>query len=71
MSTRNKTQLEGTVRSARRIGVSTQYVRYLADRGTLPVAHRTIDGRRFFNVAVIERFAKARSMKKGQVAVNR
>ncbi len=57
------TQLEGTVRSARRIGVTPEYVRYLADHGRIPIAHKTIDGRRFFDVGVIERFARARAAK--------
>ena len=63
MTKRKQPQLEGTVRSARRIGVTPEYVRHLADRGRLPVVHKTIDGRRFFDVTVIERFARERAAK--------
>ncbi len=69
-------QLIGVSETARRLGISAVRIRQLADKGTLPVAHRTLDRTRFFDPAVIERVRKARAARQAkkttrtQVAVN-
>lgn len=54
----------GTSYAARVLGVSEVRVRQLVGAGKLRVKHKTLDGRRFFDPAEIERLRRAREVKK-------
>ena len=55
-----KERLLGTAEVARRLERSVERVRQLGDAGRLPVAHRTLNGARFFAAKTVEAFLKER-----------
>ena len=56
-------QLLETGSVSRRLDLSSEYVRVLADRGVLPIAAITVSGRRLFKAADVEALRQRRAQR--------